>query len=78
MALGKLVVKDKEGHIVAGSLEGLIAEVIKVTFGKHYQIKIKFIYTPHISNRFRGVYNKTINVKIKFRKLQSFISLDKV
>ena len=30
MALGKLVVKDKEGHIVAGSLEGLIAEVIKV------------------------------------------------
>lgn len=34
MALGKLLVKDKDGHIVAGSLEGLIAEIIKVTISR--------------------------------------------
>ena len=40
--------------------------------------QIQLIYTLHISNWFRGVYNRNINIRIKFRKLQSFTSLDKV
>ena len=31
MAVGKRVVKDGEGHLLAGTLEGLIGEITKVT-----------------------------------------------
>ena len=48
---------------------------------KPNQIKSSF-YTPHISKRTRGVYSVKKQfrpyVKIKFRKLELFTSLDKV
>ena len=30
MAMGRLLIRDSEGQVRAGSLEGIIAEVIKV------------------------------------------------
>ena len=44
MAMGKLVVKDQEGHLLAGTLEGLMAEIIKVG---HYTFRICMMFVKH-------------------------------